>query len=116
MHKRMFCLMVAGFPLSDESCDKLLEVAAGMMRKGSERAKIKTDELEGLVQTKFKTTSLGYKTGYEFVAEVDTDRGKTTVKYLVSEADRDAAKDYVWGPWMTLDPPKSHPSNTAYLN
>lgn len=83
----MNCLMVQRVSLTDSTRNTLLLAAIEMLRrrgeKGVGRRRIKTDDIEGLIVTRFRPASLGSISGIEFLAEVETDLGKGKVKFIV---------------------------------
>ena len=83
----MNCLMVQRVSLTDSTRNTLLLAAIEMLRrrgeKGAGRRRVKTDDIEGLISTRFRPAFLGSISGIEFSADVETDLGKGKVRFLV---------------------------------
>ena len=110
--RRLYCLMVSGVPLSDEVTDVLLRTTRTMLRKGKERQSVRSDVCEGVVETRFRIANLGSLIGFVFRAEVESDAGKTTVRFLIDSQDiSDEEFEHLErGGWS------EYPASRAYLN
>jgi hypothetical protein len=87
-----------------------------MLAKGQTRTRIKTTDLEGMISTNFEIKSLVTNSGVEFVAEIETKRGRSKVKYLVRHDNLEDMDESEWGPWLHFDSSKPYPASTAHLN
>lgn len=86
LYDGLYCLMVQQVSLTDRMRNVLLAAAIEMLRrqgeKGAERRRVKDDDIEGLVTTRFRPACFGSLAGIEFFAEVETDLGKGKVKFI----------------------------------
>ena len=110
--RRIYCLMVSGIPLDDMILGVLLRAARDMLRNGAERLAIRTDDAEGIVETRVHTAVLGSLAGVVFQAEIETDAGKTKTRFIVDSAeisDEDFERIEM-GEWS------EHPASRARFN
>lgn len=91
------CIMFTGLPLTDEIRNLLFEIAQGMISTKKGKGTIKTPYIEGTVTTKWHRRGLGSTYGYEFVANIETEKDSTTNKitYIVKDEPVDTA-DTKW--------------------
>lgn len=82
--------MVSGFPLTDPIRNLLLRNAQEMYQ-GKEKSRyiIERDECEGNIETEFKFFTLGHTHGIIFKAQIDTEKGRTTIDYIVRPGELD---------------------------
>lgn len=78
-----FCLMVHGISLSEKVRLELILAAKSMLVDNKNKTKIKTQFCEGAVYTNFQGALLGSVSGVVFMAEIETGKGNTSVKYLI---------------------------------
>ena len=97
----IYCLMYGGRALTDEMRTVLFCAAAEMVKQRNRKQKFKADCIEGEVRTEFQGQALGPVAGIKFSAEIDSDRGQTTVDYLVRENDLEAL-DMVDAHWFQV--------------
>ena len=102
MSWRIICVMFSGLPLTDDVRSALFRAACELYQKQQRETKLKTDDFEGAVQTAGERSSLGGFYGILFNAEIETNLGKTTVRYIVSEADIENA-DPDHGLWIEFE-------------
>jgi len=69
--------------LSEEDSDYLIFHATLMYLAERRREKIKTDALEGRLYMSKEFMVIGSISGKQFIAELDTERGSTTVCLLI---------------------------------
>ncbi len=103
MNDKVYCLISAGGSLSDQACELLFHTARRMWQRKSRAQRVRTKNLEGLVQTKNKIAFIGSIAGIEFSAELDY--GKKTIKarYIVRVGKLNARK-LKWGRDRILPP------------
>ena len=90
---------MTGFYVSEDINDSLFRVAHSMIREGKTKQKVFSDEMDGLVTTSFKETTLGSIYGIEFHAEVVTEHGEGRVKFLVRPEDSKNVTDETRVAW-----------------
>ncbi len=109
MFYELVCVMVKNLCLTGEDRDLLFETARDMLRarprKDATRRTVKTDKLEGVVKTELKQACLGTFVGIMFTAEVETDMGKGSVRYLV--LDDHLNEELVNNTWLESNPQRS---------
>lgn len=94
----IYCLMVGGAHLTDIMRTSLFRAARSLFQEQKQKARIRTDDLEGVVETEFKTTGLGDIGGVLFHAELDSALGRATVDYIVRTRDMEGfdPDDLAW--------------------
>ena len=104
--------MVSGMPFDDMVLDVFLRTARDMLRNGAEQRVIRTDDVEGMVETRFRTGVLGSLVGIVFSADLETDDGKIKTRFIVdsSEVPDEVFERHTWGKW------REHPASRAHLN
>ena len=110
--RKIYCLMVSGVPFNKIVTDTLVTTARDMLRCGAERRAVRAADIEGVIETRFKTAVLGSLTGIVFRAEIETDEGKTRTRFIVDSADI-SDEDFEclqWGEWS------EYPAWRAHLN
>ena len=112
MRGQIYCMMWSGF-LDSNVHNTLFLAAREMVRDHREKQMIRNEWCEGLVRTKFTPALIGAVSGIIFDAEVETERGKSTVKYLVRTADLD--EDIGELEW-TFGGGNMHPADFAHQN
>lgn len=111
----LYCLMIKGRGLTDGIRTFLYRTACEMFLKGQEQKRVKSSDCEALVQTKFGFAMIGSIYGTKFVADVETNNGKTHAEYIVHDRDLNRAmEDGVWAPLMSV--PEDHPARNAWVN
>lgn len=105
MHQ-IYCLMAGGAHLTDVMRTSLFRAARSLFQEQKQEARIRTDDLEGVVKTKFKTTGLGDISGVLFHAELDSAVGRATVDYFVRARDMEGSdpEDLTWRSFIALVP------------
>jgi hypothetical protein len=83
----IYCLMVTGAALSDAIRNVLFDKAQELVRNGPPKVRLVHDDFEGQITTDGDTELMGSISGQVFNAVVETDRMKTTVRYLVRPGD-----------------------------
>jgi len=111
------CLMTKGTGLTDDVREFLFRMAHQMFQEGKERKSVKSPGCEALVQTKFRFAIIGSIYGTQFVADVETNNGKTYVKFIVQDADlnRSVIGDGEWSNSF-MPPPEDQPGPNAWVN
>jgi hypothetical protein len=95
--------MWTGLPLTDDDRTFLFNHAQDMVRRGEDYKKIKTPDIEGFIETRWRRVGLGEKFGIEFRAHIETNFGENTVHYFVSYGNL-RAQD---GEWVNYIPSPS---------
>ena len=98
------CLMRTGARLSDSALEALYQAALRMARRGDENGRIVHDDVCGTLETDYEAVTLGTFSGYQFLAEVQTPKGKKAeVAFIVQSADLEDNGDHCW---LRLNRPK----------
>ena len=113
-----FVCLVASVYLDDEERDALSDVALTMATKNRAAQKVKTSRMEGRVTTRFDHAVLGGISGMVFEAEVETDRGRGKVRYIMKiDVAVEVRERNLKTRWVKTSPSDSrHPSENAHLN
>ena len=106
----IYCIMLTGFPLTDETRNWLFKTAQEMAHLKENKAKVKTFEFEGFITTQWLRKGIGSTFGIEFLAEIDTERGSTKISYIVQTKHFDTDD----GEWVTI--PYSPAFEPLHLN
>ena len=115
MHPKIYCLMWSGF-ITDEVKDMLFRAACFMTHRSLEKLKIKNGFVEGAVTTNRTPAILGSVAGTIFRAEVESESGKTDIKYLVRTGDiEELAEAAAFGFWTDRSW-AFHPAENAQNN
>ena len=77
------CFVMSGVPLNDAISNILMFAGRKMIEAGKNRQKIKSPVCEGVLRTEFGRALLGTLSGITFEAEIESDRGKTKVRFLL---------------------------------
>lgn len=95
---QIFCFMAGGANLTDEMRTLLFRTARSMYQEKRGEARVVTDDLVGVLETRFETTGFGHIYGIFFHAELDTVYGKATVDYIVQTRDMEGfdPEDFSW--------------------
>ncbi len=80
-----YTFLIADAKLRGDDRLYLLREATEMYLGNEDERPLKTDSLEGRLTTQGKYDSLGSFGGQRFDAEVETDKGKAKVRFLVEE-------------------------------
>lgn len=100
---KLTCLMTSSVSLSDRMSEVLFDTACVMLRDGVKRKFIRdSGVIEGMVSTSFKAVALVGSAGTEFTAEVETELGRGTVRFIVREQDADRRNRGLWVPFFSL--------------
>ena len=112
----IYCLMTAGRGLTDEIRTLLYQVACEMFKKGTERESVKSPDCEAVIRTKFEFALIGSIGGTRFIADVETEAGKTHTDFIVHDRDLESAVEH--GVWVTAGEfaNKYKAASTAWLN
>ncbi len=90
------CLMNSSVVMTDKTRSLLFDIACGMLREGEQRKTFREDDIEGVVTTRMREQSIGAIVGTEFRAEVETEKGKGEVTFLVRDADAKTRNGLSW--------------------
>jgi len=93
---QIVCLMVRNISLTATARSFLLSTAKRMAPAGETRRLIKCEEFEGLVTTDGASARLGSFGGTAFKAEIETNRGKGLIHFIVDLDVEYDPKDSVW--------------------
>ncbi len=83
----IYCLMFSGKPLDDTIRAILFDTAQKMFLEKCDYKDVKKRFCEGYVMTSWARSSMGGISGVVFTSHLETERGDTTVEYIVREAD-----------------------------
>lgn len=103
MYGNIYCLTFQGNLVSDDIRDALFSAGYLMIVGHEKRHRIKTDECEGIVRTAFQHQGLVDIYGVVFVAELETEKGKLTVTYIVRDRDLGEMEQMEEGAWVSVD-------------
>lgn len=98
----VYCLMFSGKSLSDAAYEALYQCACDCVVKEKYERKVFHDDVRGVVHTDFDFAMMGTVGGIIFEGEVETEKGNTTVKYIVNLYDLENARrnlDFEWTPF-----------------
>ncbi len=110
---KVYCLLTAGQPLTTETTRLLFCIAQELMRNGRKRKRVKSDDCDGTVSTKFKFALLNsWVMGIQFLAELETDAGMTTVSFIVRKTDLNP--DRLTFMDLPPDHPLAYPENPVF--
>lgn len=114
MRDKIYCLMTASVSLTPTMADTLFDTACAMIKGDTRKKRFRVEGFEGVVTTQFESKSLHGVCGDEFFAEVESELGKGSIKFLVREADAKVRNELAWVPLsfmedvpMGLDPTPS---------
>lgn len=93
---RIYCLMKTGLPLSVEMCDRLHGAARQMIRRGKSKLRLRGENFEGQALTEGHHVSLGFISGVEFSAVIESQAFVTRVRFIVRTSDLEGIEDAVW--------------------
>jgi hypothetical protein len=113
---KVFCVMLSGAALSTVVSNKLFSTAVEMYRKDVKKQSIKENGLEGRVRTDFQHVAMGSISGVRFFADVESEKGKTSIEYLVRIRDltEEITEEFLSkGFWVSLN---SKMARSAPLN
>lgn len=79
----IYCVMLAGISLNETVRNLLFNKAQEMFQKKESSCTIAEDECEGYIQTDWQYESIGGTSGVLFKSELETNRGKVDVTYIV---------------------------------
>lgn len=79
--------MFTGIPLNDFIRSTLFDIAQKMFSEKSSYCEVKNVSCEGYVSTSWKHTGVGSTYGILFSAFLGTNKGDTTVEYIVRPTD-----------------------------
>lgn len=80
----LISVLFSSIPLSASLAATLHEVALGLYREGGAMSPVAGDLVNGRVVNLRKTVALGAIAGPAFEASLETERGKGTVRYLLT--------------------------------
>lgn len=107
------CLMVNGPGINADIRNNLLLVTARMRQELRTKISVRTKYFEGIVKTKLETVLMGSLGGILFEAEIEFERGKTHITFIVNErellqANHDDVEMMLWANIFTgeLDIPE----------
>ncbi len=83
----IFCVARSGKPLSPELQHALFETGQEMYREQRKSANIRTDDGEGQITSDFEYRSFVHIFGIFFVADIETESGKTHVEFVIHDCD-----------------------------
>lgn len=83
---QIFCLMRSGLPLTEAAGIFLMDQACELSRADKKKDYFMTEHFEGMISTEGKYASLGYSRGTIFTAVIESQQGKTTVKFIADVA------------------------------
>jgi hypothetical protein len=86
------CLMLDGPGITADIRNHLLLVTARMRQELKTRISVRTKYFEGMIKTGLETRALGFLTGILFEAEIEFERGKTFLTFIVNEKELLQAK------------------------
>ena len=88
MGEEIVCLLVYNISLSSRISKFLVRLASEMLHRRQKRRSFDSPALqcEGSIKTKFERAQCGHFSGTVFEANLDTNRGKATVKFLVDDS------------------------------
>ncbi len=89
MYDSWTCLAVVRGPgvLPDNVILVLKMAACDLQRRQQERMTILNDVCEGVIETEWKTFSVNTRSGVLFKTEIESDKGKYWVNFLLSKSD-----------------------------
>jgi hypothetical protein len=79
------CLMINGPGITAGIRNNILLVTAKMRQEIKTKVSIRTKFFEGIIKTKLETRVLGSLSGLLFEAEIECERGKTFIRFIVNE-------------------------------
>lgn len=110
----IYCLMFGGKGLTDRISSVLYKAACKMFQTNSKKKSVKFSDSEAIIRTQFSTAIIGSISGTKFVADVESDEGKTHVEFLVANSDLDRAIKE-GATWMSIGL-QDHPAYNAGNN
>lgn len=81
---RMNVLLLTGLPLSENAQNDICYAMARAQKKSFD---LRTDEMEGRIETNWSTGGMGHIWGIMFSAKMDTTLGTTTIRFIISTTD-----------------------------
>jgi hypothetical protein len=86
-----------------------------MHQKDKKSVTVRSERCEGVVRTNFSSALMGSIGGTKFIADVETEAGKTHVVFIVQDYDLKRALEY--GEWIEFEfLPENHLANKAWMN
>jgi hypothetical protein len=89
--------------LTDEMRDALFDVACLMIKFGSRKRRVKSDDMEGSVTSSYAERAFAGLSGVEFFAEVETNLGRGKIKFLVRPVDLEKRALLEWSSFSTIE-------------
>lgn len=117
--QRLHCLLISGRVLSDNACEDLLLSCCAMARASKNTFDLKTDEVEGRIETDFVEGGMGGIWGCMFSAELETNEGTTKIRFIIrfndlkniSDLNLERIGGIPWAPWLA---PESQTDGTIH--
>lgn len=81
---QLIAVLFSSFPLSPSVAMTLYETSFELQRTGESESKVAGDMLSGTVRNLKKHSALGHIAGPAFEADVETEHGKGTVRFLLT--------------------------------
>lgn len=103
MEGKIYCLVVDGNLVDDDIRDMLLATAYQMAIGHQKKQRVKAEGCEGIVRTKFQRQSLVDIHGLVFMAELDTEKGRLAITYILRDQDLRALEEMEEGAWLSLE-------------
>ena len=87
MNVKIMCLVCSGLPLTDNALDCMYRAAISLVKNKKTEMKFCHDDVYGVITTDYKMAQLADASGYVFEAEITTEKGASTAKYIVRNSD-----------------------------
>lgn len=96
----IYCLMTGGPGLTDEARSCLYAAACKLAKSGRSRTAVQSPHCDADVRAANRIAVFGAISGEQFVADVESELGRTHVEFVVHDADLEhRLDDGVWAPF-----------------